>query len=129
MDCVAIERIKSSCCGCMSCVKICPVNALNVSESKGFRFPVVNPDVCIECGLCSKCCPVINAGDLKTSNSPQKVILAKNKKLDQRRRSTSGGVFYPLADLVLSGGGLAMELHLILIGELCIPVLRILKSA
>ena len=38
MDCVAIERIKSSCCGCMSCVKICPVNALNVSESKGFRL-------------------------------------------------------------------------------------------
>ncbi len=40
------------CKGCMKCVEICPVNAINKNGSKVW----VNEDICVACGLCEYAC-------------------------------------------------------------------------
>lgn len=43
------------CCGCEGCKSICPKSAIKITESiDGFILPEVNPELCIECGLCEK---------------------------------------------------------------------------
>lgn len=52
---------KAMCCGCAGCKTVCPTNAINmVTDEMGFVFPKVNNDICLNCGLCEKNCPVLN---------------------------------------------------------------------
>ncbi len=104
----AITQIGSKCCGCMACVNSCPVHALKVTVNNGFAIPSVNDNICSNCGICEKVCPIIHADDLISKKSPLTVILAKNKDLSERKRSSSGGVFFPIAKTVAVGGGIAM---------------------
>ncbi len=60
-DCIAAERIggdgKACPFGCMglgSCARICPVNAIEITEQ---RLAAVHPALCIGCGACVKACP------------------------------------------------------------------------
>jgi NAD-dependent dihydropyrimidine dehydrogenase PreA subunit len=39
-----------------ACVKVCPVEC--IYEYEGERMLYINPDECIECGLCEPECPV-----------------------------------------------------------------------
>jgi len=50
---VKIIRDSNLCCGCGSCVSLCPVSA--IMYSKG-TFEI-DSEVCIHCGLCYTCCP------------------------------------------------------------------------
>lgn len=46
------------CYSCTACVSICPKNAIVWVEKKnGFRYPKVDKDKCVNCGLCIKSCP------------------------------------------------------------------------
>lgn len=101
----AVNELKSKCCGCMACVNICPVHALKVTVNNGFSVPIVDNAQCINCGLCADSCPVIQADVLKSESKPLKVLLAKNKNITERKRSTSGGIFFPIAEMVISWGG------------------------
>lgn len=52
---------KKNCCGCNACVSICAHRAITMlADTEGFLYPVVDKDVCIDCGLCEQVCPVIN---------------------------------------------------------------------
>lgn len=46
----------AGCIGCKhtTCVDVCPVDAFRESE----EFLVIDPDVCIDCGVCEPECPV-----------------------------------------------------------------------
>ena len=49
----------SKCTGCEACAQICTKNAISmVEDSEGFRYPSINDNVCIDCGLCKKVCPI-----------------------------------------------------------------------
>jgi len=50
---VKIIRDSNLCCGCGSCVSLCPVSA--ITYSKG-TFEI-DEEACIRCGLCYTCCP------------------------------------------------------------------------
>ncbi len=50
-----IEIIDRDCKNCYSCVRSCPVNAIQMTE--GRKAPAVNNDRCIGCGDCVKICP------------------------------------------------------------------------
>lgn len=94
---------KEYCCGCESCVQICPKRCISfLEDTEGFSYPKVDISRCINCGLCEKVCPIIN---VKESEFPIKVFAAKNKNKDIQRDSSSGGVFDFLARQVLSSGG------------------------
>jgi len=92
------------CCGCEVCASACPVSCIEMTVGRdGFYYPKVNTVACIECGNCSKVCPVLNKGE---KNTPIAVVEGFSKNSEIRRKSSSGGVFSELAKVVLSERGI-----------------------
>lgn len=93
------------CCGCEGCKSICPKSAIKTTESiDGFILPEVNPELCIECGLCEKVCPMYHAG-IAISSTAGEAYAAVNKNDAELSQSSSGGIFSLVADYVLDEGG------------------------
>lgn len=40
------------------CVAVCPVNCIWPGDYEGQPFMIIDPDVCISCGLCMPECPI-----------------------------------------------------------------------
>ena len=95
---------KKNCCGCHACAAICAKHCITMQadDEEGFLYPVVDKEVCIDCGLCEKVCPVLNQDE---PCKPLKVYVAKNKDEDIRLQSSSGGIFTLLAEKVIGEGG------------------------
>lgn len=72
------------------------------ADKEGFLYPIVNEADCIECGLCEKVCHELHPFE---ERKPQKVYAAINKDEDVRLRSSSGGIFYILAEKTIAEGG------------------------
>ena len=82
---------KKECYGCEACAGICPKRAISMEEDEyGFRYPSVDYNLCIECGLCHKVCPVENATK-RNKNLESYGGYINDKKI--REQSTSGGSF------------------------------------
>lgn len=96
-------QLGKSCCGCSGCEQICPKNCISMKpDHEGFLYPEVDESICIECGICIKHCPILT--DVSRCNIP-KVYAAKYKDRGSTFKSTSGGLFIPIAKSVLSMGG------------------------
>lgn len=94
---------KSECCGCTACFSVCPKKAISMlQDERGFLYPVIDKDKCIDCGKCRKVCAFVK----KHSEDKLPVAYAA-KHLDHavQRNSRSGGVFTALTDNILSSGG------------------------
>lgn len=95
---------KTKCCGCSACVASCPVSCILFKEDEqGFKYPVVDSQRCINCGLCEKVCPCLNNSQSKI---PEKVFAAINPNKEIRLKSSSGGFFTALAEYVLNNQGI-----------------------
>ena len=94
----------NTCCGCMACADVCPKGAItSCTDRRGFVFPQVNPDLCIECGACEKACAFRRE---KTAESHIRAAYAfQIRDREQLRTSTSGGAFAALSDHILAEGG------------------------
>lgn len=93
----------SRCTGCSACWGTCPVNAIQMApDEEGFLRPQVDEDHCLHCGHCHDVCQVF-AG--RASNSFRQRYFAFKNKNDIREKSSSGGVFTALSDLVLKKNG------------------------
>lgn len=94
---------KNNCCGCSACASICPKHCITMQEDKeGFLYPTVNKSDCIDCGLCEKVCHELHPFE---SREPLKVLAAINKDEEVRMSSSSGGIFYLLAEKTIAEGG------------------------
>lgn len=94
---------KTKCSGCSACLNICPKKAISMKEDeKGFRYPNIDYNACINCNLCEKVCPIINKKEIK--NSP-KAYACYNKNEKVRMESSSGGIFSLLAEYILENNG------------------------
>ena len=97
-------EIKSQCCGCRACEQICNQGAIVMKEDQeGFLFPIIDTYLCVDCGLCEKTCPIINANS--TLNGGVKVFAAQNNNKMVLKKSSSGGVFSLIALKILEQGG------------------------
>lgn len=98
-----IIKDKHNCCGCAACVQACPRKCITFNEDKyGFRYPIVNQSLCIQCNLCEKVCPFINQSQ---SSKPLITYAAINPNEGKRMKSSSGGIFIMLAEEIINEGG------------------------
>lgn len=95
----------SICTGCMACVNTCNNGALSITvDREGFYRPALNQDKCLQCGLCELSCPILTP--LKRHKANEQTVFAVWHKDDNvRLKSTSGGAFTALAEVVLKNGG------------------------
>lgn len=99
-----LDLTKFNCTGCTACYSICPQKAIQmVADSEGFKFPQIDAQKCTNCGLCDKVC--IPSSGCVVQPFEVKAYGVKNKNLDERKQSQSGGAFYVLAKHILSKGG------------------------
>lgn len=93
-----------NCTGCMACLNVCPKNAISCDENdKGFIVPSINGDLCINCGLCDKTC-VLNKEITEGYTIRDTLALVADNK-DVLKKSTSGGAFTALSDVILKKHG------------------------
>lgn len=94
---------KEDCFGCEVCVQACPTLALKMcADIEGYLYPKVDSQKCINCNICAKVCPAEN----RDGGECLRIIAAKSKSDEGRRKSTSGGVFPIIAEQILKEGGL-----------------------
>lgn len=95
---------KKDCCGCEACANVCAKDAITmVSDEYGFRFPKIDSNKCVDCGLCTKVCAFQR---IQETNTPQKVYVAASTDEGQVVKSASGGIFAAIATYYLSKGGI-----------------------
>jgi len=91
------------CTGCHACQQICPKKAIHMSYSDdGFLYPVIDENICVDCGLCGDVCPI---GKEKAEVRPQKIYSMYALDEGIVERSSSGGIFKLIADSVIALGG------------------------
>jgi formate hydrogenlyase subunit 6/NADH:ubiquinone oxidoreductase subunit I len=48
---------EKKCTGCGACAKVCPADAVNISENRKYKIIDINLANCLYCGLCMEACP------------------------------------------------------------------------
>lgn len=95
---------KEECCGCTACQSACPTNSISFQmDEEGFLYPKIDTETCIECHLCEKVCPISSSIN-KGNNNPE-VFAAIQKDVESRKKSSSGGLFTSIAELIIRKGG------------------------
>ena len=100
---------KSQCTGCTACFSICSKNAISMQyDDYGQIYPEVSLDLCVDCGLCEKVCPLLHKDRIPVDENLDslEVKAVYNTDDDVRRRSTSGGTFSLLADYIIGKDGI-----------------------
>lgn len=95
------------CCGCSACASICSHNAITmVPDNLGFLYPILNLELCVNCGLCEKVCQFhddYNRYDNYRIPQPYQYRLNNDEQL---KKSQSGGAFYAIATHIIANGGI-----------------------
>ena len=82
-----------SCTGCSMCGAVCPMGAVTIKESPdGFYTPDVDNLKCTQCGLCKKICYKFDKTFSFDSCENYTGYSASNKKADELKSASSGGV-------------------------------------
>ncbi len=69
----------------------------------GYQYPVMDQNICVDCGICAKSCPVLH---VPQKHEPMAVFSATYKSDDRALlKSSSGGIAYALSKYVLDQGG------------------------
>lgn len=94
---------KTQCCGCWACANACPKQCIGmVEDNEGFRYPKIDVEKCIDCGLCEKVCPI--KASMQDDTSPESFVV-QHKDTEILRTSTSGGFYSALSRYVIGRGG------------------------
>lgn len=95
-----------NCCGCAACVNVCPKGIIKMeADEKGFQHPVIEEAECVECGLCEKVCAFNAKKEQLDEKRKIEAYAVKNRNLEVRMNSRSGGVFTALTDKYIEDGG------------------------
>lgn len=93
------------CFGCTACSSSCPKQAITMVESpKGFLYPKIDKDKCVDCKICQKVCPVI-IGNKLIADVEGEAYAVQHYNDSVLYNSSSGGAFTALSDYVLKKSG------------------------
>jgi Na+-translocating ferredoxin:NAD+ oxidoreductase RNF subunit RnfB len=90
-----VEILKDKCNLSYSCVRVCPVNAIEVKASRDYARVI--PDRCIGCGSCTSVCPE-NAIVYRDSTTETKELLKSKKKKIAIVAPSISGEFHDITD-------------------------------
>ena len=100
-----LEQVGKSCVGCSACMNKCPRHCIEMkADSEGFLYPQIQTELCVQCGLCEKTCPVLIAVQ-QNGESCRQAWSVTTKDHQILLDSSSGGLFTALAQRVLEEGG------------------------
>lgn len=93
---------KKDCSGCTACKSVCPNQAIKMKPDKeGFFYPVIDENLCIECGLCIDVCPMKNEVIIQEHFATPEVYAVKHVSDLVRMLSSSGGAYTAISDFVI----------------------------
>lgn len=96
---------KDYCTGCEACANVCPHNAISMEANwQGFRYPHINQNLCVNCGLCQKTCPINVKERIPFEFGIARAFVEKNMKF--LSKASSGGAFGVMARYVIGHGGI-----------------------
>lgn len=102
-----ISGVLQKCTACTACKNVCPTNAISMIKGEnGFIYPQIDKEKCISCGLCAKTCHALSRKENTKDTACFYYGWSKDK--DERRLSSSGGIFGAVANKVLNDGGLVI---------------------
>ena len=97
---------KSKCCGCTACASVCAHNAIMMKpDEEGFLYPMIDKNKCTFCGLCETVCPIVHRGTTDMGPNQKALYAARHKDRDTLLNSSSGGVFFALAEIIIKKRG------------------------
>lgn len=92
----SVEEHSLTCVGCANCENVCQKHAIKMREdAEGFFYPVIDRDVCIQCGKCQIVCPVYQKTDSTHEALQSHVAISKEKEI--LKAAASGGLFGTIA--------------------------------
>ena len=95
------SKQKCDCTGCGACELICPKKCIKMKEDEeGFLYPSINNKECINCNRCIKICK-----NKIENNYQEEAYAVYNRNWNERKNSTSGGIFPILAKQIIKNGG------------------------
>ena len=85
-----------NCYGCGVCSAACPKNAISIQLNKnGFYYPVVDTNVCVNCGICEDICSFTKK-EIARHVSTIKCWAAWSDEEKVRRKCSSGGIGFEI---------------------------------
>ena len=96
---------KKYCIGCLNCFTVCKFDAIEFFEDElGFIYPKINQNKCKHCNACKNKCPMLSnqSHNIKYYDS----YACINKDDNIRLNSSSGGIFYLLAENIILRKGI-----------------------
>lgn len=91
------------CTACYACLNTCQHGAIEFyADNMGYLYPHVNEDLCVDCGMCMKTCPINHPVEL---HHPQKVFAARNIDKMLLNSCASGGISTSLCRSIILDGG------------------------
>lgn len=93
------------CTGCGLCAYVCKHNAISLQYDKyGFKYPRIDTNICIKCGLCRRNCPSLLCG-IEANDYSQRAYACYNKNIEEHKKSSSGGLGYLIAQSFIDRKG------------------------
>ena len=93
---------RSECCGCGGCQQICPTHCIRMTLlDDGFFYPEIDEELCVHCDSCVNVCPIHQSKNTSEAKQAQHCYYGWHRDEGIRMKSTSGGTFSAIAELVL----------------------------
>lgn len=101
-----LVKKKEDCCGCRTCEKVCPKEAITMEEDAcGFLYPVIDESKCVNCGLCLKRCAFQKGYKKRKKYKQSYAYGARHRKEMVYEKSRSGGVFVAMSTWIMEREG------------------------
>lgn len=116
-----LSKGKENCCGCGSCVLVCPKQAISMEPQElGCLYPKIDHTMCVDCGLCQRSCAYQNSANQNSAAISAYAAAANDTAL--LRESASGGVFASVAKQILREGGVVFGCSLEKVNGSLVPM-------